>query len=220
MPKIPIFAKQLADPRAPAHIELAAGEPLYWLKAHARTVKLVRDLIVGLKRTDERRLRDLLEAMLHEQYASLDTICGADAFDWVTDYAARDLKGATHAAIIGLINPNIQGLQRELHVDGLGTLRTSLTFAALIQVIYWQLAARLDSDKLPTRFCKRCGEPFFASDGRQIYCPKPLGKSRSVCGARYVKDTFKERWPGGKSENSSNEKRRRRRKLPKNKKHK
>jgi|HubBroStandDraft_4_1064222.scaffolds.fasta_scaffold267916_2 hypothetical protein len=50
---------------------------------------------------------------------------------------------AVYEAIIGLINPNIQGLQRKLHVDDFGQLRYSLTFNALVQVIYWHLAARL-----------------------------------------------------------------------------
>ena len=138
----PKFARDLANPRAPAHIEVATGEPLYWFKAHARTVRAAHDLIICLKLKDESRLRELLEALPHKQYAALGNISDAEAFYWVTDYAARDLMGAAHEAIIGLINPNIQGLQRQLHVDSLGLLRTSLTFTALIQVIYWHLAAR------------------------------------------------------------------------------
>ena len=204
------FARQLANPRAPAYIELAVGEPLYWFKAHAQTVRAAHDLIMCLKLRDENRLRELLNALPRKRYAALGNISDSEAFYWVTDYAARDLIGAVHEAIIALINPNIQGLQRALHVDSLGQLRTSLTFTALIQVIYWHLAERLDADKQLSRFCKRCGEPFFATEPRQLYCPKPLGKSRSVCGLRFNKKNFKDRWPSGKSENSSNKKRRRR----------
>jgi len=206
----PKFAKQLKDPRSPAYIELATGEPLYWFKAHARTVRVARDLIICLKLKDDSRLRALLKALPRKQYAALGDLGEAEAFDWVTDYAGRDLMGAGQEALIGLINPNIQGVQRELHVDSFGQLQYSFTFTALIQVIYWHLASLLNDDKLPPRFCQRCGEPFFPADPRQRYCPKPLGKSRSICGARAVKEAFKQRWPSGKSENSSNEKRRRR----------
>jgi hypothetical protein len=217
MAEDPEFTKQLANPRAPAHIELAMGEPLYWFKAHARTVNAARDLLICLKSKNEGGLRDLLEALPHMQYAALGGLSGEGAFGWVTDYAARDLMGAVQEALIGLINPNIQGLQRELHIDSFGQLRYSLTFTALIQVIYWHLVAHLD-DKLPPRYCLRCGEPFFPADPRQRYCPKPLGKSRSVCGARAVKEAFKERWPRGKSEHSSQEKHRQIRKPPKGRK--
>ena len=215
----PNFLRQLDKPRAPAHIELTVGEPLHWFKAHAITVKLAHDLIISLKQMDERRMRDLLEGMPRKQFAALDAIYGAEAFDWVPDHAPRDLLGTVHEAIIGLINPNIRGLQRELHLDRFSQLRYSLTFTALIQVIYWHLAARLDSDKLLPRNCERCGEPFFAGDRRQRYCPKPLGKSRSVCGARAVKETFKRRWPSGRSKNSSTVKARRRHHTRKKKKY-
>jgi hypothetical protein len=204
----PSFAKQLKDPRAPAFIELATGEPLYWFKAHARTVQAARNLIICLRLKDDNRLRELLETLSRKQYAALGDLCETGAFDWVTDYAARDLMAAGQEALIGLINPNIQGVQRKLHIDNVGQLKYSFTFTALIQIIYWHLASLLNDEELPPRFCQLCGEPFFPADPRQRYCPKSLGKSRSVCGARAVKETFKQRWPNGRSGNSSNEKRR------------
>lgn len=216
--KDPKFAEQLENPRAPAYIELASGEPLYWFMAHARTVRAARDLIICLKLKDGNRLRELLEALPRKQYAALGDLSEAEAFDWVTDYAAHNLMGAGQEALIGLINPNIQGVQRELHVDSFGQLQYSFTFTALIQVIYWHLAALLNDDKLPPRFCQCCGEPFFPADPRQRYCPKPLRKSRSVCGAKAVKEAFRLRWPSGKSENPSNVKRSRRRRPPKKRK--
>lgn len=208
---LPVEELKVASQRIPEYMELETGEPIYWFEAHVRTVKVAHDLIAHLKLKDERRLRDLLEAFPKASYAALDGMSDVGAFSWATDYAAHDVMVATREAIIGLINPNIQGLQRQLHVDSLGRLRTSLTFTALIQVIYWHLAARLDSDKLLPRYCELCGEPFFAGDPRQRYCPKPLGKSRSVCGARAVKEQFKQRWPNGKSQSSSKHKRRRNR---------
>jgi hypothetical protein len=204
----PQFAKQLAESRAPAFIELAIGEPVYWFEAQARTVKLAHDLIVCAKLKDEQRLRVLIEAFSHGIYAGPDGVSERDAFDWATGYAERNLMAAVHEAIISLINPNIQGLQRKLHVDSFGQLKYSLSFTSLIQVIYWHLVGRLNSAKAPPRYCRLCGEPFFPADPRQRYCPKPLGKSRSVCGARSVKEAFKLRWPAGTSENSSRKKKR------------
>jgi hypothetical protein len=125
--KDPEFAKQSAESRVPALLELILGEPVYWFEAHARTVKLAHDLIVCIKLKDERRLRVLIEAFSHGIYAGPDGVSERDAFDWATEYAERNLTGAVQEAIIGLINPNIQGLQRKLQVDTLGQLKYSLS---------------------------------------------------------------------------------------------
>lgn len=198
----PDFVRQAKTP-LPKYLEqkfaIDQAEPLQWFLAHARTVKAANDLIVGLKLKDDSLLRKSLEDLPHKQYAALDKVSDSYAFDCAPDYAARDILAATREALIGLINPNIQGLQRKLHVDNFGQLRYSLTFTALIQIVYWHLASRLEDDRLPPRFCQRCGEPFFPADPRQRYCPAPLGKFRSVCGAKAVKDAFEKRWPSGKS---------------------
>jgi hypothetical protein len=199
----PGFKKSLSLPM-PAYLKYrtdSAYQSAYqsrWFQAHARTVKTALDLLAALRLKDEGRLRSLLKKFPNWQYAALDKLSAYGSFEWVPEYAAIDLALAAKAALAALINPNLEGLQRVLRGDAFGNLRYEFTFQSLVQVIYWHMAMRVDDEKAVAKFCKRCGEPFFHRDPRQKYCPKPLGKRRSVCGNREGVETYRARWRGAK----------------------
>jgi len=175
------------------------NESVRWILAHARTVKTARDLIGHLKAKNVEKLRDALKEFPKRQYALFARLSGYWEFDWVLEYAERDLHAAAHAAIIALINPNLRGVQYELRRDELGDLRYTLTYQTLAQVIYWKLALRIEDKTLLWSNCKKCGKPFKHTDSRQQYCPRLPGQTRSLCGSRAIKEAFLDRWPDGKS---------------------
>jgi hypothetical protein len=205
----PSLKKLLA---APVPLYLSPGEPLSWFNAHALTVRRSLELLGYFRLKDTNKLRATLLTLPKANYAALGVTSEEGAFEWVPEFAKIDLARATRAALAALINPNLVGVHRELRPDAFGNLRYELKFEALIQVVYWHLARRVEDEKAIPKFCKRCGEPFFHRDPRQQYCPKPLGKIRSLCGNRAVKEAFRARWPSGISERAkrSNPKKKRR----------
>jgi hypothetical protein len=175
------------------------SESVRWILWHAQTVKAARDLIGHLKAKNTEELRAALKKLRNTHFAFFTRLSSYGEFDWVREYAERDLHAAAHAAIIALINPNLRGVQYELQMDELGNLRYALTYQTLAQVIYWKLALRIENKTLLWSNCKKCGQPFSHTDSRQQYCPRLPGQKRSVCGSRAIKEAFLDRWPDGKS---------------------
>jgi len=181
--KYPEVKKQMSI-SPPSYLKPKTGETVRWFETHARTVRAALDLLAALRLKDETRLRALLKKFPDTQYAALDELSSYGRFDWVSEYAELDLPRAAKAALAALINPNLEGIHHGLRYDALGNLRFEFTFQSLIQVIYWHVAMRVNDEKAVAKYCKRCGNLFFHRDSRQTYCPKPLGKNRSVCGNR------------------------------------
>jgi hypothetical protein len=83
------------------------------------------------------------------------------------------------ALLKAFLAPNLGAVERGYDPK---TGRTVFRFKALIQLIYWQLADWIDGGRL--RQCAECQTYFFAEDGRQRFCPPPLGVDESRCARR------------------------------------
>lgn len=181
------------------------GDPVYWVKAHARTVALALEVIVLLRevesarRPEERgRARKNLRSYLEQR--GLDprrppsfaiAVAIADQVRHKLFFTAallHDPVSAAHQYLRSLINPNIREVALQLYEAPQGKSQFFFHFRAMIEVVYWHLANALEGGKV--RRCAECRLPFIATDRRQRFCPPP-GAGRSRCASRFHIRTFR-----------------------------
>lgn len=189
-------------------VYLVPGDRWGWVLEHVANVRAILALAEARRRGVWRRLRRALEQTVQEQerwprLLRIPTVVppkfvpvtlGDDLESCSLQFSPADAEniralrnmsallrqeGESRVAdrlIRARLAPNLTGVRRT--ADG-------FQFAALIQLIYWQLADGI-SARRQLRPCQACGTPFFVTDGRQRFCPPPPnGPSESRCGKFY-----------------------------------
>ena len=155
--------------------DFLGGDPVIWVMEHAHIVSVLLELIGLMEERDIYGLSETLKELPAEPFWM--------ASSWEKKDLLRDpLNSARQIAEI-LINRNISGISRQLSGGVLGfPSRSCFEFRAMIEVVYWQLADKLERGGV--RRCKDCGHFFVSRDKRQWYCPAPNGLKRSRCASR------------------------------------
>ena len=171
-----------------------AGDPLDWFMAHTRTVHVIAQLILLLK-----KLRDKspgARAALSKYEAKIpDGPYAMGSRVSTIPLRRMSFSGSPVKAAIGivqyLLNENLGPTARRLRSIETGGLRSVFTFRALIDVIYWQLADQLGRGSIHR--CKECGRIFTNPNTKADYCPPTRGKKISRCKSRWNVREFRKR---------------------------
>jgi hypothetical protein len=164
-----------ARPNGP---EPLCGDPLAWILAHARAVRLVGDLASELdnkdalvQRLEELRATDgtgwpiVFPFMPHEaRYPSI-----------LKMKAAATPRETALRVIAWQLNDALRNVSRCLGLVGVEPprLESRFIFEDLIACIYWLLADHVVGGTI--RRCRSCGRFFAATSDRVKYCPPPMG---------------------------------------------
>ena len=171
------------------------GDPLPWIWAHIRTLRLCRDLTDLIARKDTQAAEQFISQHQVEQ------LSGAAARDIRLPVAFQhrilNVTYSVHAEVTGeafrpieflkrirreLINNNTQGISTAIEPVSKRE-EIFFEFRSLVEIIYWHLRTSLLGSRL--RRCKECGSFFVQGDKREIFCPVPKKYGQSVCGNRF-----------------------------------
>ena len=178
------------------------GDPLDWVRAHARTVRVCFELTDAIQRQHTPTLERLTTSKTWES-AELGRVVRASAekrlLGALMDYwLAKDRieiqrgvdKGRRgHLLLIrakllraALINPNIATIHRWVKVQPSdGTEQSVFSFDGQIAVVYWHLANLIDGGLVGR--CQRpgCGAFFIQRHKAQTYCAPRYAQRESPC---------------------------------------
>ena len=206
-----LFDEPLLDEKRLAELvrdlEGEPGDPMPWLLAQARSVRLTLELIEALARQDIAGLRSVVmrHTLPHEVAAGESRpqllVSGGLTVKWfdpgpglLQPYpGANRARPAAHL-IEDLVNPNLAALRTELFTpayrgeDDL-VMELGPQHTALFEVIWWHVgnAAFGGRPGARVRLCElpSCRAPFIVTDDRQRFCPadytytdKRTGKTR------------------------------------------
>jgi hypothetical protein len=162
------------------------GDPVEWVFAHARTVKLCLELTRLLMRRDRKGLEAYLQVgEWGYQFSCATRDVVSDRGFFVTH---GDIFDQARYIRRGLINANIRGISPFIRVVKKGTTEretASFGFSALIEVIYQHLADVVTQGRA-IRQCAAddCSALFVQTHKSQRYCA-PMGKQKeSPCARR------------------------------------
>jgi hypothetical protein len=170
-----LWKYQLGAPRRHGP-EPLCGDPLAWILAHARSVRLVGELA--------RALND--EAQLAQQIEELRVTGPGIGFPLSFPLMRRDGRYPSSWAIAEQATPRdtalwlvtaqlnnaLAGVQR-IVVFTEGHLESRFVPDSLIDCIYWLLADAVVGSTL--RRCSACGRFFVTTHDRMKFCPPPMG---------------------------------------------
>jgi hypothetical protein len=158
------------------------GDPLNWIWAHARTLRLCFVLAEQIEVGRKERLLETFGVIQGGKVRS-----GSD-FEPRVRVAIRseiiplsrfvrgelrDVLGAAQLILQVLLSENTKGVHRVLAVDEDDSRRTvnQLMYAALIEVAYWQLQDAVIARRIKRCKFEACGSHFIQKHGRQEFCP-------------------------------------------------
>jgi hypothetical protein len=159
------------DPR------ITTGDPVSWVLAHARQIKLVMELAEALGDLDRLTLRLEQLAVRNEKGVHLVLAHAYRGFLHPAPVQHRRTDNVRRCAleiIAHALSPNLQGVARTLIVEHVGPgLGLSNTFKPrnLMDCIYWMLADAVTAGMVQQ--CAHCHRPFIAH-GKTRYCPPLL----------------------------------------------
>ncbi len=170
--------------------EKPPGEPLDWIWAHARGLKLCLGLSDYLQTRDEEKLEVYLDThrasktwrglrMYEAEIAYREQIVQVQ---WARD-AGESAVDLARCIRIELINENIRGIRRAFQ-DVDGSDQSYFVFSALVEAAYWQLADMMTAHE-PIQRCTACGAPFIQTDPRQRFCLPKRNQKESACAIRF-----------------------------------
>lgn len=159
------------------------GDPLAWCLAHARTVKLVLDLLGRL--ADDAALRAVTEQLKvrqdngHEQFEYIAARRGNLSPSRMV-LPLMEPRATAYHIIQNVLNANLAGVSRCLFVewqDDSATQGFTSLFSNrnLLDAVYWHLA-----DAAVGGWVRQCADPrcrsFFVAKNEKVkYCPPPMG---------------------------------------------
>ncbi|MEQ1655192.1 MAG: hypothetical protein ABL960_05785 [Nitrospira sp.] len=172
-----------------AWIKSGGGDPLPWLWAHVRTLKLCIDLGLYIEDLDEEGLEAFLRKHVQTADARLKILQPTldVAFQHtVTPYCWSQPKDLTLIEFgkylrREIINENIRSIRIAIQPDG-NEERSFFVSRSLIEIAYWHLHNHAIAGSI--KRCKRegCGGFFVQTHGRTDYCPEPkTPKGESRC---------------------------------------
>jgi len=183
------------------------GDPMPWLLAQARSVRLAMELIEAIGRKEFKAVRDVVlrHTLPHvgsdQKSRPQLLVAGGPSVKWFApgrgllhpDMEAMRARSAAYL-IEELVNPNVASLRWQLFTPayrGPNELEIELGFEhrALFEVVWWHVANAAFGRRPGTRvrLCEleTCRAPFIVTDERQRFCPadytytdKRTGKTR------------------------------------------
>ena len=165
------------------------AEPVGWVFAHARGVRLVMDGLLALREGNEEAARGLVQRVLPDPKTRVGTRrppayemgggAGFIRFD-LTDKPEPGSPLETLASIVAtVLEWNLYDLAPAVRVGTAGEVEWKPWSPALITTVYRMLAT------YPVARCQECGLPFVVTDPRQRFCPPRMGERESRCAMRH-----------------------------------
>jgi len=184
------------------------GDPVSWILAHARGVKLVLELAVDID--NDKKLKSQIEQLLIPAATSgceaLAYTCGIrgmkrpQILQFLYD-PKEDLRETAYYIICNILNPNLEGARRRLTARPKGKRKAKgiqsglidqLHPISLLDAIYGLLADAILGNSV--KRCDECGRFFVATRGNTRWCPPPVGfKGASPCGNRFRQRTLRDK---------------------------
>lgn len=181
------------------HYVRLGGDPIHWIRSHARTVEVVLYLLNSRRESRENYDPEILSSGLEavwQQFARRETPAHIDyavgSFFHLESYGIKgDVKKPEEilaAFLREVLQANINYLGEFLLIQDskqydhcLCNIVRSKSFPALLPVIYSHLADAAVGDRTYVR-CAFCSNYFPQADLRQRYCPHPINpKNESLC---------------------------------------
>lgn len=175
-----------------AWLSSGGGDPLPWIWAHIRTLKICLELSDFISLRCEEGVEEYLRqfqspgrpcptlnvALLHKivsQSWEKPDDKREEAEQWTNLDFAKYIRRY-------LINENIDGVRQA--IEPVGRSEDSFfQYRALIEMAYWHLHNRVMDGKL--RRCKECRKFFVRRDKREKFCPEPKTHGQSICGINF-----------------------------------
>lgn len=172
------------------------GDPLRWVRQHARTVRFIMDVWRLVQDEDESGLQSAL-AELSGLPTTVTFAAGRSItrrfFTLGPKHPDRDIFALTRYMVLSIINSNLEGIGPVVS-EAETSLHLRFSYDALIQVIYYQLAVAVTGGRMQRCAAKDCKGLFIQHDPRQRFCPPWLGaKGESLCSLRERQRTLWER---------------------------
>jgi hypothetical protein len=206
------------------------GDPLDWIRAHGRTVRLCLELTEAINANDaaaidaiphgddgtvDRRIEEeklkacrsvINDPILLSAYYTRWMVAKRD--EVLPQTVPLDLPPFTRARVVraAIINANMSGVRRRLTVrDG-----SVFTYGTMIEVVYWQLADLVVGGIVAR--CQRpgCGALFIQRHRSQRYCAPKWSQRESPCAlwVRQRKYYLKNEIPPGRARRAQPQRRR------------
>ena len=151
------------------------GDPVDWIRGHARDLALCISLVDGLAREDH---RGLVRALMSYLGPVMDEPSKRDLASRPSDWARYTLSVR--------VNEQIKRIWPALQMDG----TISFQYTAMIEIAYVHVA-RLAGESMQIDRCEECGAPFKKVHGLQRFCPPGQFESASRCSYRQRYRRFK-----------------------------
>ena len=153
--------------------DLHPGDPLWWIRSHARGIALCLDVIYLDRQRDWASLPKVLDKYSSGTPAAIAYGTGEGA----TELCLQDLTSprvVAHKVLTTIITENLRGIDPVLdsveRVVGAPTFSLSCRAESPIQAAYWPLA-QLALGNLELARCEECGDYFVRTDARESFCP-------------------------------------------------
>lgn len=172
------------------------GDPVVWIWAHARLIRLCLELADGVYRRDKRKLfkslGDFQQSGINPKQVSQPV--PEKELSWCLIFRDIPLSEASiipvaEQMLLEIVNRNIRGVQRVVSWHG-NRKGPFYQFRSLIEVAYWHLADVIESGVVKQCQAEGCGFYFIQTDGRQRFCPprfdpySPKRFTESPCAVR------------------------------------
>lgn len=156
-----------------------AGDPVAWILAHARTVRLVLELGYGLRQhPDPSSLLATLEKLRTSDGVLRFTAGNRGAVVEHVSDGTGDVGDQARAIIKGAVNPNLTDIRLQLDdAPPDQTLMRVFEPTSLVACVYYLLAEGLQGGRIRQCAYERCRRLFLATDERMKYCPAPMDRA-------------------------------------------
>lgn len=163
-------------------------DPLPWVWAHVRTVRLIMDGLSILQRRDAEAADTLLAGLTPSRTEDgtppLPAVLGAQGGDVIlSTFQGRTALDTVGFMVKTLLGANVRGVNRVPLLEKARYIRSAFTYRAMVQVIYWHMLDAAEGGSL--RVCAECHRPFIVTDNRQKFCPPAGWENESLCAMRY-----------------------------------
>lgn len=184
--------------------QLGQGDPLPWIWAHARGIRMVLELQFYLQEGDFCGLGQFLDSyprpdagpLAPEETILLSTGGPSGIVEQRVFWVVTTPSHTAREVIAAIINPNLRELEYQVGstTEGEGLHRV-LDFLSLMFAAYWHLAEVVTGSRALVR-CQECRALFAQTDKRQRFCPPPpnwMGRRDSPCASRFRKRRERQR---------------------------
>lgn len=189
------------------------AEPIDWIRAHARGVRIVMDGLYATAKGDTSyAVRVFLD---RSRWGTVGLGPRTEPAGVAADPGLNDDELAIAAinllavAARGILNENLVRVRKRVEltysvdidseeVSDKPRLVPDFGAMAMIDFVYSKLADQAASPSW--RLCNECGAPFSASSPRQRFCPPRYGERESRCSLRFRQRLFRKRHKGGEGD--------------------